>query len=141
MKPVIRSWMSLFVACAAAFAGGLALLIANGEHILEGARLASANAAPTSIMPASEWNDLDFLLCHTPTKAVGAVTRGMIRVAAAQTEAPQAKTNAASPALAFADAGRSGGACLRRNAEGADARRQGKPTRAGADYGLVGAIR
>ena len=54
-------------------------------------------------MPASEWNDLDFLLCHTPTKAVGAVTRSMIRVAAAQTEAPQAKTNAASPALAFAD--------------------------------------
>src|SRR5262249_55195115 len=32
-----------------------------------------------------------------------AVTRSMIRVAAAQTEAPQAKTNAASPALAFAD--------------------------------------
>jgi len=98
MKPLIRSRMSLFVACAAASAGGLALLIANGERILEGARLASANAAPTSIMPASEWNDLDFLLCHTPTKAVGAVTRSMIRVAAAQTEAPQAKTNAASPA-------------------------------------------
>jgi len=88
MKPLIRSRMSLF---------------ANGERILEGARLASANAAPTSIMPASEWNDLDFLLCHTPTKTVGAVTRSMIRVAAAQTEAPQAKTNAASPALAFAD--------------------------------------
>src|SRR5437870_5922640 len=105
MKPLIRSRMSLFVACAAASAGGLALLIANGERILEGARLASANAAPTSIMPASEWNDLDFLLCHTPTKAVGAVTRSMIRVAAAQTEAPQAKTNAASPALAFADSG------------------------------------
>src|SRR5215470_10179967 len=103
MKPFIRSRMSLFVACAAAFAGGLALLIANGERILEGARLASANAAPTSTMPASEWNDLDFLLCHTPTKAVGAVTRSMIRVAAAQTEAPQPKTNAASPALAFAD--------------------------------------
>jgi hypothetical protein len=103
MKPLSRSWMSLFVACAAAFAGGLALLIANGERILEGARLASANAAPTSTVPASEWNDLDFLLCHTPTKAVGAVTRSMIRLAAAQTEAPQAKTNAASPALAFAD--------------------------------------
>jgi tetratricopeptide (TPR) repeat protein len=103
MKPLIRSWMSLFVASTAAFAGGLALLIANGERILEGARLASANAAPTRTMPASEWNDLDFFLCHTPTKTVGAVTRSMIRVAAAQTEAPQAKTNAASPALAFAD--------------------------------------
>jgi tetratricopeptide (TPR) repeat protein len=103
MKPLIRSWMSLFVACAAAFAGALALLIANGERILEGARLASANPATRSTAPASEWNDLDFLLCHTPTKAVGAVTRSMIRLAAAQTEAPQAKTNAASPALAFAD--------------------------------------
>src|SRR6516164_1532239 len=103
MKPFIRSRMSLFVACAAAFVGGLALLIANGERILEGARFASANAATRSTVPASEWNDLDFLLCHTPTQAAGAVTRSMIRLAAAQTEAPQAKTNAASPALAFAD--------------------------------------
>jgi len=103
MKPLSRSWMSLFVAFAAALAGGLALLIANGERMLDGARLASANAAPTSTLPASDWNDLDFLLCHTPTKAAGAVTRSMIRLAAAQTEAPQAKTNAASPALAFAD--------------------------------------
>src|SRR6516165_4548937 len=103
MKPLSRSWMSLFVAFAAALAGGLALLIANGERMLDGARLASANAAPTSTLPASDWNDLDFLLCHTPTKAAGAVTRSMIRLAAAHTEAPQAKTNAASPALAFAD--------------------------------------
>src|SRR6516162_7229453 len=78
MKPFVRSRMSLFVACAAAFVGGLALLIANGERILEGARFASANAATRSTVPASEWNDLDFLLCHTPT-------------------------HAASPALAFAD--------------------------------------
>src|SRR5215469_18632157 len=99
MKPLLRSRMSLFVACAAAFAGGLALLIANGERILEDARLASAHAAPTSTAPASEWNDLDFLLCHTPTKAVGAGTTSMSRLAAAQTEAPQAKTNAAAPAL------------------------------------------
>jgi tetratricopeptide (TPR) repeat protein len=102
MKPLIRSWMSLFAACAAAFAGGLALLISNGERISEGARLASANAAPTSAAPASRWNDSDFLLCHTPTK-VSAVTSSMMRFAAAQTEAPQAKTNAASPAPAFAD--------------------------------------
>src|SRR5260370_7323220 len=93
--------MLLCVACAVAAGGGIALLLARGGRILEGARLASANAAPTSIMPASEWNDLEFLLCHTPAKAVGAVGRSVIRVAAAQTEAPQAKTNAASPALAF----------------------------------------
>ncbi len=103
MKALMRSRMSLFTAGAAAFAGGLALLISNGERISEAARLASANAAPTSAEPASGWNDLDFLLCHTPTKAASAMTSGMIRLAAAQTEAPQAKTNAASPALAFAD--------------------------------------
>jgi len=103
MKALMRSRMSLFTAGAAAFAGGLALLISNGERISEAARLASANAAPTSAEPASGWNDLDFLLCHTPTKAASAMTSGMIRLAAVQTEAPQAKTNAASPALAFAD--------------------------------------
>src|SRR6266567_8256452 len=103
MKALMRSRMSLFTAGAAAFAGGLALLISNGERISEAARLASANPAPTSAEPASGWNDLDFLLCHTPTKAASAMTSGMIRLAAAQTEAPQAKTNAASPALAFAD--------------------------------------
>src|SRR6266516_3774868 len=103
MKALMRSRMSLFTAGAAAFAGGLALLISNGERISEAARLASANAAPTSAEPAFGWNDLDFLLCHTPTKAASAMTSGMIRLAAVQTEAPQAKTNAASPALAFAD--------------------------------------
>src|SRR5262245_51541252 len=61
--------MLLFTVCAAAFAGGIALLISNGERVSEGARLASVNAAPPSATPASGWNDLDFLLCHTPTKA------------------------------------------------------------------------
>ena len=103
MKALMRSRMSLFTAGAAAFAGGLALLISNGERTSEAARLASANAAPTSAEPASGWNDLDFLLCHTPSKASTAITSSMVRLAAAQTEAPQAKTNAASPALAFAD--------------------------------------
>ena len=101
MKALMRSRMSLFTAGAAAFAGGLALLISNGERISEAAKLASANAAPTSAEPASGWNDLDFLLCHTPTKAASAMTSGMIRLAAAQTEVPQAKMNAASPAPAF----------------------------------------
>src|SRR5215813_4331814 len=101
MKALMRSRMWLFTAGAAAFAGGLALLTSNGERISEAARLASANAAPTSAAPASGWND--FLLCHTPPKAATAITSSMIRLAAAQTEAPQAKTNAASPALAFAD--------------------------------------
>jgi len=103
MRALMRSRMSLFTACTAAFAGGVALLISNGERMSEGAGLASANAAPTNAALVSGWNDLDFLLCHTPTKAASAMTSGMIRLAAAQTEAPQAKTNAASPALAFAD--------------------------------------
>src|SRR5215470_3134845 len=103
MKALMRSRMSLFAAGAAAFAGGLALLISNGERISEAARLASANAAPTSAEPASGWNDLDFLLCHASSKASTTITSGMVRLAVAQTEAPQAKTNAASPALAFVD--------------------------------------
>jgi len=103
MKALMRSRISLFTACTAAFAGGLALLISNGERMSEGAKLAAANAAPTNAALASGWNDLDFLLCHTPSKPATAITSGMIRLAAAQTEAPQAKTNAASPALAFAD--------------------------------------
>src|SRR5262245_1699361 len=103
MKALMRSRMSLFTACTAAFAGGLALLISNGERMSEGAKLASANAAPTNAALASGWNDLEFLLCHTPSKPATAITSSMIRLAAAQTEAPQAKTNAASPALAFAD--------------------------------------
>src|SRR5262245_41944386 len=103
MKALMRSRISLFTACTAAVAGGLALLISNGERMSEGAKLAAANAAPTNAALASGWNDLDFLLCHTPSKPATAITSGMIRLAAAQTEAPQAKTNAASPALAFAD--------------------------------------
>src|SRR6516225_3730820 len=103
MKALMRSRMSLFTACTAAFAGGLALLISNGERMSEGAGLASANAAPTNAALASGWNDLDFLLCHTPAKPATTITSSMIRLAAVQTEAPQAKTNAASPALAFAD--------------------------------------
>src|SRR5262249_50015466 len=103
MKALMRSRMSLVTAGAAAFAGGVALLISNGEHISEAARLASANAAPTRAETAPGWDDLDFLLFPTPHQAASAMTSGMIRLAAAQTEAPQAKTNAASPALAFAD--------------------------------------
>src|SRR5262249_3621894 len=103
MKALMRSRMWLFTAGAAAFAGGVGVLICHRERLSHAPRLASANAAPTSAAPASGWNDLDFLLCHTPPKAATAITSSMIRLAAAQTEAPQAKTNAASPALAFAD--------------------------------------
>ena len=74
MKALMRSRMSLFTACTAAFAGGVALLISNGERMSEGAGLASANAAPTNAALVSGWNDLDFLLCHTPTKAASAMT-------------------------------------------------------------------
>src|SRR5262245_65414715 len=99
MKALMRSRISLFTACTAAFAGGLALLISNGERMSEGAKLAAANAAPTNAALASGWNDLDFLLCHTPSKPATAITSGMIRLAAAQTDAAQEKTNAASPAM------------------------------------------
>src|SRR6516164_5676133 len=88
MKALMRSRMSLFTACTAAFAGGLALLISNGERMSEGAGLASANAAPTNAALASGWNDLDFLLCHTPAKPATTITSSMIRLAAVQTEAP-----------------------------------------------------
>src|SRR5262249_9470048 len=92
MKALMRSRISLFTACTAAFAGGLALLISNGERMSEGAKLASANAAPTNAALASGWDDLDFLLCHTPSKPATAITSSMIRLAAAHTQAPQAKT-------------------------------------------------
>src|SRR5262249_12266219 len=84
-------------------AGARALLTPKGGCLSEGANAAAATAARTTAAWPSGGNDLVSLLCHTPSKPATAITSGMIRLAAAQTEAPQAKTNAASPALAFAD--------------------------------------
>ena len=104
MQGLFRSRMSLSAVLGAAFAGALALLMFNGEHVSGGAPFPSANAAPASAVPAPGRNvGLDFALCHTLSKAATASASSMIRLAAAQTEVPQAKTNAASPALAFAD--------------------------------------
>jgi tetratricopeptide (TPR) repeat protein len=86
--------MPLLAACAGGFAAGAALLVFGGERVAEGARLVSAPG------PGAQAN-WDFVLCHNP--AVAAATRGMIRLAAAQNEVPQAKSNAASPALAFGE--------------------------------------
>ncbi|HEY6993641.1 MAG TPA: tetratricopeptide repeat protein [Xanthobacteraceae bacterium] len=104
MKASIRPRMPLCAACAGALAGGVALFAFDGERMSEVARLAAANAAPAQAAPsAGSQRDWDFIVCHTPPAAYAATTRGMIRLAATPSEAPQAKANAASPALAFAD--------------------------------------
>ena len=104
MKAPSRLRMPLCAACAGALAGGVTLLAFDGERMSEGARLGSASAAPTYAaagpMPQI---DPDFILCHARPVAGGATMRGMIRLAATQTEVPQARSNTASPALAFAD--------------------------------------
>jgi tetratricopeptide (TPR) repeat protein len=105
MKASIRPRMPLCAACAGALAGGVALFAFDGERTSAAARLAAASAAaPAQAAPgAGPQLDPDFAICVARPAAGAASARGMIRIAATQTEAPQAKTNAASPALAFAD--------------------------------------
>ena len=105
MKASSRLRMPLCAACAGAFAGGVTLLVFGGDGMSDGARLGSANAAPAYAAPGPMPQiDPDFILCHTrPAVGTAASPRGMIRLAATQTEAPQARSNAASPALTFAD--------------------------------------
>jgi tetratricopeptide (TPR) repeat protein len=96
LKAPIRPRMPLCAACAGALAGGVALIAFDGERASEAARLAAATVAPVpAAAGAGSQLDPDFVVCSTPP--------ALIRLAAAQTEAPQAKTNAASPAPAFAD--------------------------------------
>src|SRR5262245_66600753 len=103
MKASSRLRMPLCAACAGALAGGVTLLAFDGEGLSEGARLGSANAAPAYAaagpMPQI---DPDFILCHTRPAAGGTTMRGMIRLGATPTGAPQARPNAHSPAPAFA---------------------------------------
>jgi tetratricopeptide (TPR) repeat protein len=95
--------MPLAAACAGALAGGATLLMFDGEPLFEGARPASASPAPADAAAAAgRAADWDFILCNTGS-TTGATSSGRLRLAAAQTEAPQARLNAASPALAFAD--------------------------------------
>jgi tetratricopeptide (TPR) repeat protein len=94
--------MPLCAACAGALAGGVAMFGLSGERIADAAQLASGNTALASALPASQRPiDWDFVLCHTLPRAL--MTSGPIRLAAAPGEAPQAKTNQAAPAPAFAD--------------------------------------
>ncbi len=102
MKASIGSRAPLCAACAGAFIGGVLLFALEGES--DAARLASAYAGPRAAAPGARLPvDWDIILCHTRLGLGSATTRGLIRLAAAQTEAPQARTNAASPALAFAN--------------------------------------
>jgi tetratricopeptide (TPR) repeat protein len=102
MKAVMRLRAALLATSAGACAGGLVLLALSGERASEAALFVSANGAPAIAVPDSMrelgW---DVALCQTPV--VAPMTRGMIRLVATQTEVPQARSNAASPALAFAD--------------------------------------
>jgi tetratricopeptide (TPR) repeat protein len=104
MKVSIRPRVPLCAACAGALAGGVALFAFDGERSSEAARLAAASGAAALAAPsAGSRLDGDFIFCREPQAAHAATTRGMIRLAATRTEAPQARSNAASPALAFAD--------------------------------------
>ena len=104
MIAVMRLRAALLATTAGACAGGLALLALGGERVSEAASFAPARAAAAVALPGAG-SDVggDFVLCQSPATHVAPMTRGMIRPVATQTEVPQARSNAASPALAFAD--------------------------------------
>lgn len=103
MKAVIRLRTILLATSAGACAGALAVVALSGERAAEAAQFPSGDAAAAIAMPGP-WRELGGdLLCQTAMTSVAPMTRGMIRLVAAQTEVPQARSNAASPALAFAD--------------------------------------
>jgi len=103
MKAVMHLRTALLATTAGACAG-LALLALSSERVFEAAQLGSASAAPAIAVPdVGREFGWDFALCQTRTTSVAPMTHGMIRLVAAQTEVPQARSNAASPALAFAD--------------------------------------
>ena len=104
MRSLIRLRAALFATTAGACAGGLALLALSGERVSEAAQFAGTNIAPAIAAPDTAWAPgPDFVLCQTAVTGRAPMTRGMIRLVATQTEVPQARSNAASPALAFAD--------------------------------------
>jgi tetratricopeptide (TPR) repeat protein len=104
MIAVMRLRAALLATTAGACAGGLALLALGGERVSEAASFAPARAAAAVALPGAGWDiGGDFVLCQSPATHVAPMTRGMIRLVATQTEVPQARSNAASPALAFAD--------------------------------------
>ena len=94
MAKSIPARRPLLAACAVLGGAGLLAFIIADQRIAASAGLASAGAAPAEVDPHSA-------LCHSPASTRGTI--GMIRLAAQQTEVPQAEMKAASPALAFAD--------------------------------------
>ena len=104
MRSLMRLRAALFATTAGACAGGLVLLALSGERVSEAAQFVGANIAPAIATPDAAWQPgPDFALCQPAATARAPMTRGMIRLVATQTEVPQARSNAASPALAFAD--------------------------------------
>ena len=119
MRSLMRLRAALFATTAGACAGGLALLALSGERVSEAAQFVGADIAPAIATrslaatrtntpaiatPDAAWEpSADFALCQPAATARAPMTRGMIRLVATQTEVPQARSNAASPALAFAD--------------------------------------
>src|SRR6185436_5915499 len=104
MRSLMRLRAALFATTAGACAGGLALLALSGERVSEAAQFAGTNIAPAIATPDAAWAPgPDFALCQTAATGRAPMTRGMIRQVATRTEVPQARSNAASPALAFAD--------------------------------------
>jgi tetratricopeptide (TPR) repeat protein len=96
MKALLALRMPLCAVCAGVVVGGVALFAVDGESKSDAARLA-AQPAPG----LSPQLDADFILCHT-RPAVGGLT-GLIRLAATQTEVPQARSNAAAPTFTDTD--------------------------------------
>jgi tetratricopeptide (TPR) repeat protein len=94
MRKSIPVGLPLLGACAVLGGAGLLTFAMADQRTAVGAGLTAANTAPADI-------DSSLVLCHTP--AATHATFGMIRLAAQQTEVPQAEMKAASPALAFAD--------------------------------------
>ena len=104
MRSLMRLRAALFATTAGACAGGLVLLALSGERVSEAAQFVGANIAPAIATPDAAWESgPDFALCQPTATARAPMTRGMIRLVATQTEVPQARSNAASPALTFAD--------------------------------------
>src|SRR6476469_5049168 len=104
MRSLMRLRAALFATTAGACAGGLVLLALSGERVSKAAQFVGANIAPAIATPDAPWEPgPDFALCQPAATARAPMARGMIRLVATQTEVPQARSHAASPALAFAD--------------------------------------
>ncbi|MEA2968306.1 MAG: hypothetical protein QOE78_1567, partial [Alphaproteobacteria bacterium] len=90
MRSLMRLRAAFFATTAGACAGGLALLALSGERVSEAAPFRSAGAA-SAIATSDSVQTLgwDVPLCQTAATAHAPMTRGMIRLVAAQTEVPQ----------------------------------------------------